>query len=347
LQAGIRTNIVRVGPNTQASYNGDTGGNTLATTSNYLLTEGGVDKTYGTYLEDQVDITDKLTLVGGLRFIYNTLRDKGSAVIPRGALIYKITDNWTAKYMYNSGDYLPSMNQGHRMPSTAVDGIFEADKSLRSSSNDFQIMYNDEKTTVSVDAFHMRLRQFLANDPNAITVNGQKIEAGYLNLGDISTDGIELDAHRKILSKLSIYGNYSYAKARMTNSSQWSAMINTWVDENGHMLDVPRHVYNLGIDWECLKNCNWNFHMRGWGWAKMASDSGNTSNTTFGWEPGRPYFDTTFLTESIFIFTKPVTFSVTCRNIFDSRGVTPMVAGNFDWLYEEGRTFDFRLTYKF
>jgi len=345
LQGGIRINAVNVGPNTQVSYNADTGINNQPVTYNYLLTPSGVDRTYGVYGEDQVDITDKLSLVGGLRFIYNNFRDKGSAVIPRGALIYNFNDHWTAKYMYNSGDYLPSMNQSHRMPALATNQIYDADKSLKSNSNDFQVMYTDAKTTVSADVFHMRLRNFLANKTVPSGVTG--VEAGYMNLGDISTDGIELDAHRKILNHLSVYGNYSYAKARMTNSSAWAQMINSWVDENGHMLDVPRHVYNLGIDWECLKGCNWNFHMRGWGWAKMASDSGNTSNTTFGWEPGHPYFDTTFLTESIYIFTKQVTFSVTCRNIFDSRGVTPYVAGNFDWLYEEGRTFDFRLTYKF
>jgi len=348
LQTGMRTNIVRVGPNTQASYNGDTGGNTLSTTNtNYLLTESGVDKTYGVYAEDQVDITDKLSLVGGLRFIYNTFRDKGSAVIPRGALIYKITDNWTAKYMYNSGDYLPSINQAHRLPNTTTDTVYNADKSLRSDSNDFQLMYNDAKLTLSADAFHMRLRNYIANKSAPGTPATQ--EGGYLNLGDISTAGIELDARYKLLSKLSVYGNYSYAKARVTNSSSFATLLNTYVDENGHMLSVPRDTYNLGLDWECLKNCNWNFHMRGWGMSKMPNPDVLTSAAggNYRWQSGHAYFDTTFLTESIFVFTKPITLSVTCRNIFDSRGMDPYVAGNVSWLYEEGRTFDFRVTLKF
>jgi outer membrane receptor protein involved in Fe transport len=320
-----------------------------ANTYNYLYTPQGVDKTYGVYFEDQTDITDKLSIVGGLRFIYNTFRDKGSALIPRGALIYKLTDNWTAKYMYNSGDYLPSMNQGHRLPTKDADQIYNASDSLRSDSNDFQLMYNDAKTTLSVDAYHMRLKSFIANDPNAsVAPNGQTIEAGYLNLGDITTQGIEVDAHYKLLSKLSVYGNGSYAKGRITSTAiPYTQMVNVWMDEHGDMLDVPRVTYNLGLDWECLKDCNWNLHMRGWAWSKMASDSTAANNTTFGWNPGYTYFDTTFLTKSIYIFTRPVSLSVTCRNILDSRGRTPMVAGNIDFYYEEGRTFDFRLTYKF
>jgi outer membrane receptor protein involved in Fe transport len=208
-------------------------------------------------------------------------------------------------------------------------------------------MYNDAKLTLSVDAFHMRLGNYIANKAAPGTPTTQ--EGGYLNLGDISTAGIELDARYKLLSKLSVYGNYSYAKARVTNSSSFATLLNTYVDENGHMLSVPRDTYNLGLDWECLKNCNWNFHMRGWGMAKMPNPEVLTSTAggNYRWQSGHAYFDTTFLTESIFIFTKPVTFSVTCRNIFDSRGMDPYVAGNVSWLYEEGRTFDFRLTYKF
>jgi outer membrane receptor protein involved in Fe transport len=353
LQFGVRANVINSGPNTLVNMNGDTGALTSSsTTSNMKYDQSGVDKTYGAYIEDQSDITEKLTLIAGARLDHNNWREKGTTFDPRWGVVYALTDKWTLKYLYNSGYYRPSVAQSKRVPSTIGDTIRNADQSLQSFDHDWQILYNDAKTTATVTWFFMSLNNYIAIGPASGTLEG-----GYMNLGRFNTKGLELDVRRQVMEKLSVYGNYAYALGSVADFADGfeptlmgtgTGVLAAWMDDNNHVLNYPRHIYNIGFDWKFLKDCNLNVHMRAW--ADCLMRWGGPAYTAAGryeanHQPGNQVFDTTILLENL--FKKPLSLSLTCRNVFNRRAINPFNVGNYSWYYEEARSFDTHVTYKF
>lgn len=342
LQTGVRINITDVGPNTSTTYDTLTGALVSTTTTNYQLTRSGRDRVYGLYFEDQSELTEKLTAIAGVRADYNDFREDTRRFTPRFGLIYAFTDNWTAKYLRNSGYYRPSVAHSMRLPSTTTNSIRNAQKSIETAAQDLQIIYNDVKTTGSVDLFYMTLDNFIAN----LTGSGT-LEGGYSNLGNFETKGIELELSREVLEKLRVYGNYTYAQAALYDwqGTFEQTIMNSWIDDTNHMLQIPRHLYNIGLDWKFKKDCNLNVHMRAWADALQQYDSRGTSNAIIDHWPGEQYFDTTLLMENI--LNRPVSISLTCTNILDHRGKTPCTVGSVNWMYEQARSYNMRVTYKF
>ena len=348
VQLGARADITDIGPNSDPTYNQATDLETLPAkgTLYYLLTPGGTDHDYAAYLEDQWDITKKLDVIFGGRVDKDDFREDSTKFVPRYGVIYAFSDSFTAKYLFNSGYFRPAVNQSQRLPSNTVTSptVRDADKSIDTFSQDIQLIYNTNRIHSSLTFYTQTLDNYIINVPNTLR-NGvtSGIAGGYMNIGDVQTNGVELEFRKEVVKKFDVYGNYAYSVAKLISCDpSVAAVIRPIFTDTGNqeLLAFPQHLYNLGIDWGFMKDANLNLHLRGYASAEIQLDTVN--NMTLS---GENYVDAAVLLEKI--INTPLSLTIFCTNLMNNIGQDPEVMGGYSWKYAEGRNLGFEVGYKF
>ncbi|PKL92278.1 MAG: hypothetical protein CVV21_05865 [Candidatus Goldiibacteriota bacterium HGW-Goldbacteria-1] len=242
--AGIKFSRINIGPDTRIEYLPD-----MSDSGNvgylYVVTlKPAIDNTVGAYLEDNIDLTDNLTLVGGLSCEYNDLREMGINLMPRAAVVYQINDKISAKYAYNTGYGRP--------PAQKKFGRYfgHAQKSEKIQEHDVQVMFNNKALSISATGFNYYIMDYLTwyDDGTEDPVTHVHMNAGHYNKGVAISNGIELNARGNIGKELSLYGNYMYAETVINNAIP---------------AGEPKHVYNLGLDWYITQDISANLNVNG------------------------------------------------------------------------------------
>ena len=341
LQFGLKVVSVEAGPNTTGAFFSTTTLVISSTNTAYLKTESGRDTTYSAYLEDQYSPLDYLTFVLGGRVDKNDYRENSYKFLPRFAAIYN-PNAFAVKYAMNSGYYRPSLRHGKNVPSTRGALTANAQNSMSSFSHDLEFMYNSARNHSSLTFYYMTMTQLI----NTVSASGPLV-GGYYNIGDITTYGIEIDFRQKVLNKLDLYGNYAYARARISNylPASRSQIEYIYTDEDEELLTIPRHIYNIGLDWGFWKGCNLNLHLRGWREGEILNTAIGKSGNYYTFY-GEEYVDANILYENI--FGLPVSLSVFCTNLFNHLGQDPVRTNFMDgWQYQKERTVGFKASYTF
>jgi iron complex outermembrane receptor protein len=353
VQLGARADITDVGLNTTGLFNPATDlsaanpptGKTTPL-AYYFLTPSGTDHDYAAYLEDQWDITKKLDVILGARVDADDMRENSTKIVPRFGIIYALTESLTAKYLYNSGYFRPAINQSQRLPSNNTALVRNASKSINTYSQDLQLMYNTKEIHSSLTFYIQTLDNYIINVSNknrAGVAFTPAIAGGYANIGDVQTEGVELEASKKVAKKLEVYGNYAYSVAKLINvDPSLAAVVDPIFTDIGNqqLLAFPQYQYNLGINWDFMKDDNLNLHVRGNGSAEIQLDKVN--NITLD---GESYLDAAVLFEKI--ANTSLDLTVFCTNLLDNEGQDPEVMGSYSWKYAEGRNLGFEVGYKF
>jgi outer membrane receptor for ferrienterochelin and colicin len=244
LIAGIKFERINVGPDLRTQYSPD-----MSDTNNlgylYVITlKPAIDDTMSAYVEDNYDITDKLTLVAGLSYAYNDLREVGGDFMPRASVIYQLTDEWSGKYAYNTGYGRP--------PVMKKLGIYygHATESEKTNEHDLQLAYNNRQFRMTVTGFNYNINDYFTwyDDGIKDPVTGVDMNSGDFNKGNATSTGVEFDSRGYIGKIFSIYASFEYA--------------NTIVN---HALSVgePKDVYNAGLDWYIVKDLSANLNVNG------------------------------------------------------------------------------------
>ena len=163
------------------------------------------------------------------------------------------------------------------------------------------------------------------------TVNGstytkdkQRVE----NAGTATTNGIELDLNHKINDRWSMFANYMYQQSKIDKCSTNGAA------EGKIMTYVPKHVFNLGVDYSAGK---WNSELVGSYQSKMYAQDNNSDTAKGVYTAYDPYFVVDFnLTYSM---DKNSSISFAVNNLFDKE--------YYSYNLCEGRNYMLTVDYNF
>ncbi|MET0066081.1 MAG: TonB-dependent receptor [Candidatus Thiodiazotropha sp.] len=189
------------------------------------------------YLQDIVQLSEGWELTAGLR--YDLYSDFGNSYNPRAALVWNTTRKLTTKLLYGRAFRPPSYRELYAL---TADALPNPDlKPERSETWELALSY-----LVSRDlSFGMNLFQYEQQDIiSKAPINPNSTLRQYVNIGEHTIHGIEIEAMWQPLKTLKLSGNYTY---RQQDETPYRAV------------DEPDQDAYLRIDWSLRKDWQWNF----------------------------------------------------------------------------------------
>lgn len=215
----------------------DSGPNERMTNSATIdLAESGTDTTWSVYIEDHYNINDKLRLIAGGRYDDNNFRDDESAFLPRAGLVYQLGGGWTAKYVYNTGYYRPSVGQSKRTT------ITNAEDAQETQSHDIQFLYFADDLSFDATFFYLKLDNYIS------FLNSATLGNGFKNIADIESKGLELTLRKTLSDQVVLFSNYAYTEPKVDDYLNFDrSTLN--ISGSDDVLDASiEHMLDLGLD---------------------------------------------------------------------------------------------------
>jgi iron complex outermembrane receptor protein len=193
----------------------------------------------GLYLQDQIDVTEKLKLLVGLRYddfsqeIKNrangtTSKQDQTQTSPRAGISFDATPNLTLYGSYSEG-FRP--NSGADFNGTA----FEPEES-KSFEVGLKHASSDGRLSTTVAYFQMEKSNVITADP---------VNAGFsAALGEAESEGLELDITGELSDTLRMMLTYAYVDAKSTKgviNADWGVE----VPAGSPLVNIPEHSANL------------------------------------------------------------------------------------------------------
>ncbi|MBJ6123386.1 TonB-dependent siderophore receptor [Sphingomonas mollis] len=200
------------------------------------------------YLQDMWDVTDRLTLTGGIRYdaYRQRLRRNLTGIVSqtsdepvrfRAGARYRVTDtvavhaNWGESFLLNSGTGRPP----------AADQPGQPFGPEQAKGYELGIAGRWPGIDIAATFFDIEKRGILTNDP---------IDAGFLApVGSLTSRGVELDASMKLLRRWQLVANYAYIDARADDASFATPAVLNVAKHSGTLLVVGRYPTGWGTEW--------------------------------------------------------------------------------------------------
>ncbi|QJD58332.1 TonB-dependent receptor [Pseudomonas sp. gcc21] len=217
-----------------------------------IANEDFEQKSWALFAENEWRIRDDLALTLGAR--YEDHEAFGGNVSPRAYLVWNTSDNWTLKGGVSKGYRTPDLNDLH----DGINGITSQGDTLTIGSPDLE---PEESTNSEFGVYYDNLAGFNANatifhndfkekisDGNAVYISGNPLipEGFYdqlINIGEATTQGVELAASWQFAPRWRLAGNYTY-----NDSEQKSGP-----DKGEPLTNTPEHMLNASIHWDATQ----------------------------------------------------------------------------------------------
>lgn len=340
----------------ESAYTTDLVANTVTDTSWQRRLD--IENAYGIFLEDEYRGIDDYILTLGVRYEDNDFRVPGNQVFTRAAVVHMFNEQWTLKYLYNTGYVRPSYVRSDGPiddPSIlhSQERVFVGpSEPMTVASHDIQALFHDQDTQFSVTLFQTGIKDFVARvgyKSDTFWDNGYEIVYMNQNVGDLSSYGLELEFTHKLKKTIDIYGNYAYALNKFDELEQslvgGTTTFNIVTDmdyatEDGQTTGAPEHIWNIGLDWQLKEDVHVNFHYRGW------SNNYGKVSTEPAFEKYGPehYFDATVNFKDV--YEKGFNVSVYGKNLVDNQAKFPM-APHGGYVIGSGRELGLTVAYQF
>jgi outer membrane receptor for ferrienterochelin and colicin len=323
----------------------------------YDKTAAGLDVRSAVYVEDQWNVFNSVDLFGGLRLDHDSwlsYKNRKTEIVPRAGVIYYPTDAWTFKYMVDTAAVRPQTNQEFRNSKMVKNGATETPsipypdvEPEGITAHTLNAFYAKNGLQSSLTVFDMHIRDYTAAGG---LVNGAASPSS--NFGSLSTAisrGVELEIKKK-MSVVEVYGNYSYAVAKLTsNAFAFKAPATAgslFTDSHREYLGVPHQIYNLGVNWDIAPKVMWNVHLRGWKDGRGIIWNGTgTQRRSEDFKAGQDLVDTNLRFEDVFQW--PLSVAVYSRNVFNVASRQMLAPSTYGYRIEEGRVIGGNVSYKF
>jgi len=292
----------------------------------------GKSQNYALFAQDECKIFDPLTLYLGLRYDWWKVHSGASGVpgseieyesskesefSPKVALVWKAFADTTLR---------GSVGHAFRPPS-----LYELFRTWTSYGTTYQSNPNLKPETVWT--YELGVNQYFFNKWTRVSLTGYRNDIDDLiyyrtegstkfrtNAGKARTYGLELETSQKVTNWLSLWGNFTYTNAKITESP-------TDPDAEGKQVTgIPKYAWNVGLD---LKYKWLMGRLQGRYFSKIHNDSNNrdTANGVYGtYEPA-------FFVDGKLTVTplKWVELSLSADNIFNKK--------YYEYYLPLGRTF--------
>lgn len=210
------------------------------------------------YAQDEINLFGKLSIVPGIRYIYNeTFKNR---VTPKISAMYSL-DYFNFRASYAAGFKTPELKQLFMKTEVTSRGnttLSIGNKDLKPESSNYYSLnteYVRDFLTISLTGYINNLRNMINTYEVELTpeeiAEGYNKKSSYHNIGKSRIQGIDLAFNSYLGSNLTLGGGYSYVNAKD-------------LDTGKRLQRISRHTGNVNLnwfkDWGILKS---NFNING------------------------------------------------------------------------------------
>ena len=203
-----------------------------------------VQKAYGIYFQDQIDLTDKFKIRLGGRYDHfaQVITDKitKNRFSPTAGALYQATDTLGVYAAYGTG-FRP--NSG-----TNFFGDPFSPETSKSYEMGLRYVSPDKNITGTLAAYWMKKNNILTNDPNP-DHSGFSITGG-----SARSRGIEADINAKLPGDIDIYATYAFIDAEWRSAAL--DVFSLSIEPGDPLINIPKHTINFlvtkGFEFESL-----------------------------------------------------------------------------------------------
>ena len=264
------------------------------------------------YTNNIYDLSDNIRLTVGIR--HDNYSDFGSNTAPRGGLSWQINNNNILKAIYGEGFRTPTFAESYN-----ASAVIQGNTNLTPEKvKTYELSYENS----SIANLNSKITYFNNNFDNLIIQSGTI----YINQGETSSEGIEIETKYDLTRGSYLMANYTYQKAK--------DKIN-----NTDLADIAKHKGNIFFNYKINKFLNINNHIELRG--KMKRITGDNRADVAG-------YALVNVSMQLKNFYKNLELKATINNLFDKEAYDPSRVGfTVDDYEKEGRNFMFELKYVF
>ncbi len=206
----------------------------------------------GIYIQDQIDVTDKLQIRVGLRwddFEQDLTNLRATPATTTTSSDSRVSPQVGAVYLVNDGFSLfASYGEGFRQQTGSDFQGNQFDPNLTESAEfgfkwDLLNTYDDLEGSVSLALFRVDQSNILVNDDRP-----EAVAAGFFSLpaGEARSQGLEFDANISTDSGINLWFSYAYTDAVFTNSNP-DADFGALIEAGDPLINSPENQANLQV----------------------------------------------------------------------------------------------------
>ncbi|XOV82890.1 MAG: TonB-dependent siderophore receptor [bacterium] len=207
-------------------------------------------KGFGVYIQDQIDLTERLQVRLGLRWddfeqdLTNLLASPATTI---DASDDRISPQFGAVYLVNDGVSLyASYGEGFRQQTGQDFQGNQFDPNITEAAEigikvDLSHFYDGVTGSVNVAVFDVEQSNILVNDDRDVVVGFFSIDAG-----EAESRGIEVDVNAAFDSGFNLWFSYAYTDAEYTNSNPDADGFG-FIEDGDPLINSPEQQFNLQI----------------------------------------------------------------------------------------------------
>ncbi len=285
-------------------------------------------------------------------------------MLPRLGLVWGMAEQWTAKYLYNTGYVRPPIAKSflEQHPVVTEYNLFLMDyfdyvsigasEAEEVATHDLQFSFVGSKLQSSLTGYYATVENSLNFLGDKHNVDGEDYSLTYINTNTITSYGVEFEFTHSINKMFEWYGNFSdVLKAEIdkfessVEGFDYTLTGKQIVNYDKTLLEFPRQIWNAGINiyfYNMLftDHISCNVHVRGWRdrWYQRQDPSGEYEKS------GTNHFTDINLRLHGFI-NESLDISVYAKNLFDGdEKNTLFLLGYYPY---RGRSVGIKASYKF
>jgi outer membrane receptor for ferrienterochelin and colicins len=299
-------------------------------TSESCIDTRNSSKTWGIYIQDEIEVTDKLIVNAGLR--YDDLYQGRTSTNPRLGLIYKLAEDTTVKALYGTAFRAPN---GYELYYAAVG--YRLNPGLKAEKiRTYELAIEHgfrQNLRGTASLYYYRLRDLIgqAVDPGADPNDARDDRIFFANLPSIKATGAELELQAKWTW---LEGRASYSYQDVQNAATSDTLPNS-----------PKHLVKLNLSAPLLGN-KFVLGLESQ-YVSKRKNAQNETGTRAQSVPGYALANLTLLQRN---WIKGLEISAGIYNLFDKQYLDPTSNDDdnaINGVPQPGRSFRLKLLYRF